>query len=66
MMGFALQYGVSSLGAASNNGHLDVVKTLIEAGANIDQAPKVSQCTCYARSIDLRDPSIALRHRWIH
>ena len=45
MMGFALQYGVSSLGAASNNGHLDVVKTLIEAGANIDQATKVSQCT---------------------
>ena len=27
---------------ASQEGHLDVVKTLIEAGANIDQAEKVS------------------------
>ena len=27
---------------ASQEGHLDVVKTLIEAGANIDQANKVS------------------------
>ena len=27
--------------AASFNGHLDVVKTLIEAGANVNQADKV-------------------------
>ena len=31
---------------ASQEGHLDVVKTLIEAGANIDQANKVSTCIC--------------------
>eukprot|EP00731_Ephydatia_muelleri_P032885 Em0024g429a len=32
--------GASSLGTACNSGHLDVVKTLIEAGANINQAVK--------------------------
>ena len=42
MMGFVLQNGASSLGTACNSGHLDVVKTLIEAGANINQAVKVS------------------------
>ena len=34
---------------ASQEGHLDVVKTLIEAGANINQATKVSTphtCKC--------------------
>ena len=42
MMGFVLQNGLCSLGAASSLGHLDVVKTLMEAGANINQADKVS------------------------
>ena len=42
MMGFVLQNGSCSLGAASNVGHLDVVKALMEAGANINQADKVS------------------------
>ena len=42
MMGFLLQKGGSSLGAASYKGHLNIVKTLIEAGANFDQADKVS------------------------
>ena len=42
MMGFILQDGVSSLSAACLNGHLDVVKTLIAAGANTNQATKVS------------------------
>ena len=36
---------------ASNKGHLDVVKTLIEAGANVNHTNKVSKymhccCTC--------------------
>ena len=31
---------------ASENGHLDVVKTLIEAGANVNQTNKVRICTC--------------------
>eukprot|EP00731_Ephydatia_muelleri_P034272 Em0053g18a len=38
MMTFVLQNGWSPLNAASRNGHLGVVKTLLEAGANINQA----------------------------
>ena len=41
MMTFVLQDGFSPLYTASRNGHLDVVKTLLEAGANINQAMKV-------------------------
>ena len=41
MMTFVLQDGYSPLYAASFGGHLDVVKTLLEAGANINQANKV-------------------------
>ena len=41
MMAFVLQNGCSPLHAASENGHLDVVKTLLKAGANINQAAKV-------------------------
>ena len=43
MMTFVLQDGWSPLYIASHNGHLDIVKTLIEAGANVNQANKV-QC----------------------
>ena len=50
MMTFVLQDGWSPLYIASFNGHLDVVKTLMEAGANINQANKVrvlvSRYTC--------------------
>ena len=42
MRTFVLQDGQSPLYTSCLNGHLDVVKTLIEAGANIDQADKVS------------------------
>ena len=42
MQTFVLQNGASPLLASSFNGHLDVLKTLIEAGANIHQAEKVS------------------------
>ena len=45
MMTIVLQDGWSPLNAASDNGHLDVVKTLLEAGANIDQANYVGICT---------------------
>ena len=41
MMTFVLQDGCSPLYVASLKGHLDVVKTLLEAGANINQANKV-------------------------
>ena len=41
MMTFVLQDGWKPLHAASCKGHLDVVKTLLEAGANINQATKV-------------------------
>ena len=42
MQTFVLQNGQSPLYTSSFNGHLDVVKTLIDAGANIDQTDKVS------------------------
>ena len=42
MQTFVLQNGQSPLFTSCLNGHLDVVKTLIEVGANIDQAEKVS------------------------
>ena len=41
MMTFVLQDGCSPFYTASINGHFDVVKTLLEAGANINQAMKV-------------------------
>ena len=43
MMTFLLQDGCSPLHLASDEGHLDIVKTLIEAGANVNQANEV--CT---------------------
>ena len=46
MMGFVLQDGCSPLHVATRYGHLDVVKTLTEAGANIDQVNKVSKQKC--------------------
>ena len=49
LMGFVSQNGWSPLHKASQEGHLDVVKTLLEAGAYINQADKVSSthtCTC--------------------
>ena len=51
MMTFVLQYGWSSLHSASFYGHLDIVRALIEAGANISQTTKVgtvlvNQCHC--------------------
>ena len=44
MMAFVFQTSWSPLLIASCNGHLDIVKTLIEAGANVNQANKVG-CT---------------------
>ena len=44
-MAFVLQDGWSPLHTASFNGRLDIVKTLIEAGANVNQANKVHS-TC--------------------
>ena len=41
-MGYALQDGKSPLKKASSKGHVDVVKALIEAGANVNQADKVN------------------------
>ena len=42
-MTIVLQDDCSPLLIASSKGHLDIVKTLIEAGANVNQANKV-QC----------------------
>ena len=41
MMGFVLQNGLTSLVVASQNGHLEIVKSLIEAGANVNHTTKV-------------------------
>ena len=45
MQTFVLQAGQSPLYVSCFNGHLDVVKILTEAGANINQADKVSTYT---------------------
>ena len=42
----SLQNSQSPLFASSNNGHLKVVKTLIEAGANVNQCDMV--CTIFS------------------
>ena len=46
MQTFVLQNGRSPLYTSSCNGHLDVVKALIKAGADINQADKVSAHIC--------------------
>ena len=41
MMGFVLQDGWNPLVIASDMGHLEIVKSLIAAGANINHTTKV-------------------------
>ena len=41
MMGFVLQVGWTPLVIASQEGHLEIVKSLIEAGANVNHTTKV-------------------------
>ena len=41
MMGFVLQDGWTPLVIASHNGHLEIVKSLIEAGTNVNHTAKV-------------------------
>ena len=40
-MGFILQIGATPLDVASHNGHLEIVKSLIEAGAIVNHTMKV-------------------------
>ena len=47
MMTFLLQYGISPLHAASIEGHIDVVKILIDAGADVNQANKVGNVNTF-------------------
>ena len=51
MIGFVLQDGWSPLVSASQAGHVEIVKSLIEAGANVNHTTKVvkiktSGCGC--------------------
>ena len=69
MATFALQNGWSPLTISSLNGHLDVVKALIKAGANINQANKVSytylQCNCNTFTQNLHVYNIVASDKYI-
>ena len=54
MRKFVLQDGQSPLYTSSFNGNHDVVKTLINAGANINQANKVSRHICSVVEVQLK------------
>ena len=41
MMGFVLQNGATPLVFASQNGHVEIVKSLIDAGTNVNHTTKV-------------------------
>ena len=43
MMGFVLQDGWTPLGVASYIGHIEIVKRIIEAGANVNHISKVME-----------------------
>ena len=51
MMIFVLQGGLSPLTIAFENGHLDIVKALIEAGANVHETDMVGICVLLLYSI---------------
>ena len=51
MIAFVLQGGWSPLIAASARGHVEVVRSLIEAGANFNHTNKVGICTVLLYSI---------------
>ena len=51
MMTFVLQDGWSPLHSASFYGHLDIVRALIEAGANIREANKVGTVSVIAQPV---------------
>lgn len=66
-MTFILQDGRSPLMIASKKGHLDVVKTLIEAGANVNQTYKVL-CVMGTRDGEERKEErgeFRCYHKWI-
>ena len=45
MMKFVLQNGWSPMYVASERGYLEVVKTLIDSGANVNECNKVGRLT---------------------
>ena len=66
-MTFVLQDGCSPLIAASWKGHLGVVKTLLEAGANINQANKVQLVDMYPVVTGCHTcPYIVSPLHWLH
>ena len=57
VMTFVLQDDQSPLYVASSNGHLDVVKALIEFGANISHCDKVGKYT-YTYLYSIHAPNV--------
>ena len=59
-MALVLQDGYTPLFTASIKGHSEVVKTLIEAGANVNQGDKVrtvhpsAESLCYTKYVHVR------------
>ena len=47
MMGFVLQDGWTPLGAASEYGHVEIVKRLIKARANVNHTSEVVENTIF-------------------
>ena len=57
MMGFVLQDCLTPLVVASQNGYLEIVKSLIEAGANVNHTAKVVKIHHYLVHV--------LVHTWV-
>ena len=58
MIAFVLQYGSSPLMKASEEGHVEVVRSLIEAGANINHTNKVGMHSNYCCTLLNAHPTL--------
>ena len=66
-MTLVLQDGWSPLMVASNKGHLVVVKTLIEAGADVNQINEVGiYLHCFCSLISAHCIALVQQHKFVH